>query len=105
MVASGGQWEVGGDGVEGGETRRPFIARRLGGDGAVTTAIPPYHGALAGARRRHGDAVEAPRVASAWGGVGLRAACGLGRRRASGGARGADVKGPTHIVLLSTTLK
>jgi hypothetical protein len=44
--------------VEGGETRRPFIARRLGGDDAVTLAILPYHS----------GAVEAPRAASALGG-------------------------------------
>jgi hypothetical protein len=40
----------GGDDAVGGETRRYFIGRGLGGDGVVTAAIPPCYGALVGAR-------------------------------------------------------
>jgi hypothetical protein len=57
--------------VKGGETRRPYIERMPGGDDAVMAGIPPYHGALAGART--GGAPDGPAGSGrgASGGVGL----------------------------------
>jgi hypothetical protein len=77
--------------------RRPFIARGFGGDDVVTAAVPPYYGALVGARtigaadrpavrRVHGARTaarfEAPRLEKSVGrwGLGWRVASGRGGR-------------------------
>jgi hypothetical protein len=98
----------GGDGVKGGEPQRPYIQRMPGGDDGVMAGIPPYHGALVGARtggaadgpavrRTHGTrtaprrgAVEAPR-ARRWPGE----ARGLGPRTSSGGGTSDGVRART----------
>jgi hypothetical protein len=76
----GGQRGDGDEGVVGREMRRPFIERGLGDDSVVMAAIPPYYGALAGARTA--GAVDGPAVRRAHGDHGAS----VGGRASGGGA-------------------